>query len=176
MGRRDKPCTYSPTLVHPAALETPTGAAHRYVRRTDRAIDYEYARSRIEAAKQKRDLKARKGQLAERAPDEPTVTETATTPVETTTTQTAPAITSTLTSLITTTSTSTLPPSTVYSGIFTSTVTLPTPTRTQLTFALTTVRTTSTIRATFTRTTTVTPSSVVTPCRAIGGHIGWGRI
>ncbi|KAF2746541.1 hypothetical protein M011DRAFT_425303 [Sporormia fimetaria CBS 119925] len=177
-GKRDKPCTYSPTKIHPAALETPTPAPRkqRYMRRTDRAIDYEYARNRIEAAKLKRDLKADAPRLQERAPDAPTSTLTASTPDSTTVTITAPPVTSTETTLLTTTSTSTLPPATVINGVTTKTITLPTPTRTQLAFAYTTVTSTITIRATFTRTTTVTPRASVTPCRNLGGHIGFGRI
>lgn len=44
---------------------------------------------------------------------------------------------------------STLPPSTVYSGIYTSTITLPTPTRTRHTVSWTTSWTTRTIYATY---------------------------
>ncbi|KAF2869684.1 hypothetical protein BDV95DRAFT_83776 [Massariosphaeria phaeospora] len=178
-GRPDKPCTYSPTLIHPAALETPTGALkfHRYMQR-DRAVDVEYARARIAAAKLRRDQKAQSpaAPLDERAPDAPTITVTAATPASATSTYTAPPLTTTESALATTTTTSRLPPVTVYSGVYTKTVTLPTPTKTQLTFGYTTTTSTITIRATFTRTTTVTPSASLTACRNIGGHIGPGRI
>ncbi|KAF2120805.1 hypothetical protein BDV96DRAFT_683222 [Lophiotrema nucula] len=178
---KDKAATYSPTLIHPAALVTPTGEPskpkkHRYVRKADRAVDIEYARARVEAAKAKRNLRVREAHaVAERAPDAPTSTITAN-PVNATTTATAPAITTTESILASTTSTTTLPPATVYSGVFTSTVTLPTPTKTQLKFTYTTAWTTKTIRATWTRTTTVTPKASVTACKNHGGHWGPWRI
>jgi hypothetical protein len=149
--KRDKPCTYSPTKIHPAALVTPTiiPRVARYAVR-DRAVDVEYARKRIAAAKLKRDLAMRDAGiiLGKRAPDAPTLTITAATPANTTSTITAAPITATLTTAVTTTSSTTLPPVTVYSGIFTATITAPTPTRTKLTFALTTVTSTKSIVAT----------------------------
>ncbi|PSN72804.1 hypothetical protein BS50DRAFT_568407 [Corynespora cassiicola Philippines] len=175
-SKSDKPCTYSPTLIHPAALVSPTGSPmlHRFMRKADRAVDIEYARRRIEAAKLRRDQKAQEAAepVEKRAPDAPTVTVTAETPVNATVTQTAPAITTTEGAMTTTTTTTTMPPSTVYSGIFTSTVTLPTPTKTKVTFAYTSTTSTITIRATFTRTTTITPSASLTACKSLGGHIG----
>lgn len=170
-SKRDKPCTYSPTKIHPAALETPTTIPRRIVRVRDRAVDVEYARQRIAAAKLKRDLNARSpANLNKRAPDAPTTTVTASTPVQTTVTLTAAPVFLTQTQFASSTASTTLPPVTVYSGIFTSTVTAPTPTRTNISFGLTTVRTTKTIFATFTRTTTVIPSASVTACRDRGGH------
>ncbi|KAF2198659.1 hypothetical protein GQ43DRAFT_378079 [Delitschia confertaspora ATCC 74209] len=178
-GKRDKKCTYSPTMIHPKALATPIQKTqkkppHRYVR--DRAVDVEYARQRIEMAKQKRDLKNRAAAkiLEERAPDAPTFTVTADTPVNMTVTYTADTATQTETQLTTTTSSTTLPPVTVYSGVHTQTVVLPTPTRTRFTLSHTTVYTTKTIVATFTKKTTVTPSASLKECRRRGGHY-WGR-
>ncbi|ORY07788.1 hypothetical protein BCR34DRAFT_489155 [Clohesyomyces aquaticus] len=176
---KDKKCTYSPTLLHPAALAsaTPTTKAHRYMRRADRAVDVEYARERIEAAKLRRNLKANAAQLEERAPDAPTLTVTAIIPANTTITYTgSPAITSTETVLTSSTSWTSLPPVTVYSGVFTSTITLPTPTRTRMSFSYSTEWVTKTIYATFTRTTTVTPTASVSACRSQGGHWGYGRM
>ncbi|KAF2189542.1 hypothetical protein K469DRAFT_700748 [Zopfia rhizophila CBS 207.26] len=179
-GHPDKTCTYSPTKLHPAALvsQTPTAKAQRYVRKVDRAVNVEYARSRIEAAKLRRELNARDAaaQLEERAPDAPTTTITAGTPTNTTITYSAPPVTTTESTLASTTVSATLPPVTVYSGIYTSTVTLPTPTKTRLAFTYTTAWTTKTISATWTRTTTVTPTASVTECKKIGGHIGKGRL
>ncbi|KAJ8109549.1 hypothetical protein OPT61_g7381 [Boeremia exigua] len=165
----DKPCRYSPTLLHPAALATPTTLSKgRYMRRSDRVVDYEWARARVEAAKQRRNEKTQG--LQRRAPDAETVTITADTPVTTTSTSTAPATTITDIELVTQTSTSTLPPATIFSGVFTHTTTLPTPTKTRLRIARTTTTKTITWGATFTKHTTVTPSASVTACRKAGGH------
>lgn len=164
----DKPCTYSPTLLHPAALATPTTIPkmHRFMRKSDRKVDYEWARARIEAAKQKRDA----GSLARRAPDAPTTTTTVDTPISTTTTITAAAITTTESVLATVTATSTIPPPTVFSGLFTNTITLPTPTKTKLQLSYATTTKVITFGATFTKTTTVTPSASLTACKQLGGH------
>lgn len=165
----DKPCRYSPTRLHPAALVTPTTIPKaRYMRRSDRVVDYEWARARVEAAKQRRDAKAQG--LQRRAPDSETTTVTAANPVTTTSTSTAPVTTTTETELITQTSTSTLPPETIYSGKYTHTTTLPTPTKTRTTRVWTTTTTTITWGATFTRYTTVTPEASITACKKAGGH------
>ncbi|KAF2996642.1 hypothetical protein E8E13_003113 [Curvularia kusanoi] len=165
----DKPCRYSPTRLHPAALATPTTISKgRYMPRSDRVVDYEWARARVEAAKQKRHAKAQGVQR--RAPDSETTTITAATPVTTTTTSTAPVTTTTETVLITQTSTSTLPPATVFSGVFTQTTTLPTPTKTRLRIGWATTTKTITWGATFTKYTTITPSASVTACKKAGGH------
>ncbi|KAF2691054.1 hypothetical protein K458DRAFT_355509 [Lentithecium fluviatile CBS 122367] len=178
-SKPDKPCTYSPTLLHPEALVTPTAAAkfHRFMKKADRAVDIKYARARIEAAKLKRDQKARDAAapLEKRAPDAPTLTVTASTPVNFTSTYTAAAVTNTESTVVSTTTTFTQPPVTIYSGIFTSTVTAPTPTKTRFSFAYTTSLTTKTIHATWTRTTTITPSASVTACKKRGGHWGSAR-
>lgn len=182
-GRPDKPCKYSPTRIRPAALVTPTGTSQpkskQLLRKsqTDRFVDYNYARSRIEAAKARRDARAQAAApLRERAPDAPTITITAPVPVNTTVTYTAPAITSTESVLVTTTTTSTLPPATIFSGTYTATTTLPVQTKTKFSFIYTTVSSTKTVLATWTYTTTVTPSASVTACKRAGGRIGPGRI
>lgn len=176
-GQPDKPCTFQPTLIHPAALATPTGSPkfHRYVKKADRAVDVEYARRRIEAAKLKRDQKANKAAapLEQRAPDAPTSTITAPIPVNTTITLTASAILETVFS--TSTSTTQLPDVTIYSGIATKTTTLPPVIKTRYTILYSTVSTTKTIRATWTRVTTTTPRASKTACQKLGGHIGSGR-
>ncbi|KAF1930905.1 uncharacterized protein M421DRAFT_418381 [Didymella exigua CBS 183.55] len=165
----DKPCRYTPTRLHPAALATPTTISkQRYMRRTDRPVDYEWARARIEAAKQRRNEKARG--LQRRAPDSATTTITAATPITMTTTVTAEATTTIETVLITSTSTSELPPATVYFGVYTSTTTLPTPTQTYLRLGWATTTSTITWGATFTRYTTVTPSASASACKQAGGH------
>ncbi|XP_014555336.1 hypothetical protein COCVIDRAFT_17081 [Bipolaris victoriae FI3] len=171
-GKPDKPCEYSPTKIHPAALVTPTviPQARRWAPRADRVADVEWVRARIEAAKQKRE--AAKG-LNRRAPDAPTTTVTFQTPVSTTLTQTAAAITTTETVLQSTEVTSTIPPPTVLSGILTRTTTLPTPTKTKVKFSFTTTTTTKTYGATFTRTTTAPPAPSVTECKKHGGHYWW---
>ncbi|CAO2650780.1 Nn.00g020720.m01.CDS01 [Neocucurbitaria sp. VM-36] len=173
-GRPDKPCRHSPTLLHPAALVTPTTIPplHRFVRKSDRVVDYEWARARVEVAKARRDAKAQEAAASHerRAADVPTTTVTYDIPVNTTTTVTAQTTTTTESVLITTTSTSTLPPVTVLSGLLTQTITLPTPTKTKVKF--TSVATTKTVSfgATFTRTKTVTPTASVTACKRQGGH------
>lgn len=176
--KKDKKCTYSPTLLHPAALATPT-AAHRYMRKADRAVDVEYARERIAAAKLKRESKAIAApvQLEERAPDAPTLTVTALNPANTTVTYTASTtVTESYGTITTTTITTSIPPVTLYSGVYTSTITLPTPTKSQVSYSYTTIWTTKTIHATFTRVTTVTPTASVSACRSQGGHYGYGRL
>ncbi|KAJ4296715.1 hypothetical protein N0V90_006763 [Kalmusia sp. IMI 367209] len=174
LHKQDKPCNYSPTLVHPAALETPTGngspSHHRYMRKSDRAVSVAYARARIEAAKARRDQKAQAAHLDKRAPDVPTITINATMPVNATVTITAAAITTTESTAVSTTATITLPPATVYSGVYTVTTTLPTPTKTRLSFTHTTQTTTKTIRATFTKTVVVTPTASLKACKKAGGH------
>ncbi|OAL50290.1 hypothetical protein IQ07DRAFT_423235 [Pyrenochaeta sp. DS3sAY3a] len=172
-GRPDKPCRYSPTLLHPAALVTPTTIPkmHRFMRKSDREVDFEWARARIEAAKARRAEKAEaNAQLERRAPDAPVSTVTFEIPVNTTTTIVAPAVTTTESILLTTTTTSTLPPATVLSGLITQTITLPTPTKTKVKFASATTTKTITFGATFTKTKTVTPTSSVTACKKQGGH------
>jgi hypothetical protein len=175
----DKPCQYTPTLLQAEALVSPTAAPkfHRFIRKSDRAVDIAWARARIDAAKAKRDQMAKDAAapMDKRAPDAPVITITAPTPVNTTVTYTQPPITTTESAIATSTTTTTQPPVTVYSGIFTSTVTGATPTKTRVHFAYTTSVTTKTIRATWTRTTTVTPSASMTACRKRGGHWGSGR-
>lgn len=142
----DKRCTYTPTLIHPKAFST--AKPHRYTRRMDRAVDVEYVRSRIEPAKLKRDLKAKANEIEERAPDAPTLTITAPQAINTTITYTAAGVTTTETDFTTSTASTTLPPSTVYSGKTTSTITLPQKTKTRYTVSYTTQYTTKTIVAT----------------------------
>jgi hypothetical protein len=173
-GHPDKPCKYSPTRIHPAALETPTiiPKLHRFVRKADRAVDIEWARARIEAAKQRRAEMVQEGALPyeRRAPDAPTLTVTGEIPVNTTTTILAPAATTTETVLNSATVTSTLPAPTVFSGLFTNTITLPTPTKTQLTLGFATTTKVITFGGTFTKLTTVTPTTSVSACKNAGGH------
>jgi hypothetical protein len=51
------PWSHTPTLVHPAALKTPTVSPNRYrdTHKSDRALSINYARARIEAARSRRD-------------------------------------------------------------------------------------------------------------------------
>ncbi|KAH8727669.1 hypothetical protein GQ44DRAFT_703607 [Phaeosphaeriaceae sp. PMI808] len=172
-GHPDKPCRYSPTKLHPAAMVTPTKIPkmHRFMRKADRAVDIDWARARIEAAKGRRAEMARgAAPLQRRAPDAPILTVTGSIPVNTTTTIFAPVTTTTETVLLSATTTLTLPPATVLVGLFTSTVTLPTPTKTQLKLSSTTITKVTTFGATFTRYTTVTPTSTVSACKKAGGH------
>jgi hypothetical protein len=173
-GRPDKPCEYTPTRVHAAALETPTviPKLHRFMRKADRAVDIEWARARIEAAKQRRAEMAQEAAAPyeRRAPDAPTLTVTGDVPVNTTTTILAPAATTTETVLTSTTAISTLPAATVISGLFTNTITLPTPTKTQLSLSFATTTNVITFGGTFTKHTTVTPTTSVSACKNAGGH------
>jgi hypothetical protein len=174
----DKPCTYSPTLLHPAAIVSPTSLpkSHRFAR-PDRVVDIEWARARIAVAKAKRNQKARSAAAPfdKRAPDAPTITVTAATPVYTTITYTGLPSTVIESSVLLATAIVTGPPVTVYSGILTHTTTASTPTVTRVRIARTTSVITKTIRATWTRTTTVTPSASMTACTRRGGHWGSGR-
>jgi len=142
------------------------------MRKSDRAVDIEWARARIDAAKQRRAEKAREAAspLERRAPDAPILIVTGDVPVNTTTTIFAQAITTTETVLTSETTTSTLPPATVFSGLVTNTVTLPTPTRTQLKLSWATTTKIITFGATFTKHTTVTPTTSVSACKKAGGH------
>ncbi|RAQ98978.1 hypothetical protein DDE82_008727 [Stemphylium lycopersici] len=169
-GKPDKPCKYSPTKIHPAALETPTHIPkfRRWSRKSDRVADYEWARARVEAAKQRRQ-EAKLG-LQRRAPDAPTTTVTYETPILTTATITADAITTTETVLVTATATTTLPPPTVYSGLLTKTTTLPTPTKTKFKFTYATTTKIVHVETTFTKTKTITPTASVSACKKGGGH------
>lgn len=160
---RDPTCTYTPTGFTIPALAT--GSVRQ--RRADRAVDIAYARRRINAARARRNLPP----LRERAPDEPIVTETASPPVNVTTTFTDPTVSYTETALTTTTAITTPPPVTVYSGVYKSTVTAPTPTETKYTYTKVTRWKTKTIFATWTYKTTVTPTSVIKTCRKKGGYI-----
>ncbi|KAF2832864.1 hypothetical protein CC86DRAFT_364878 [Ophiobolus disseminans] len=173
-GRPDKPCRYSPTKLHPAAMVTPTiiPKMHRFMRKSDRAVDIEWARARFEAAKQRRAEKALEAAapLERRAPDAPILTVTGDIPVNTTTTVLAPASTTVETVLTSETTTSTLPAVTVFSGLYTNTVTLPTPTKTQLKLSFATTTKIITFGATFTKRTTVTPTTSVSACKKAGGH------
>ncbi|OCK85972.1 hypothetical protein K432DRAFT_285796 [Lepidopterella palustris CBS 459.81] len=168
--RPDKRCTYTPTLLHPKALATPTSKRSRAIRVADRrAVDINYARRRFTEAKLRRDAKV-KAVVEERAPDAPTVYVTYSIPINVTSTVTAPDVTTTETDFTTIVTTTTLPPSTVYSGISTTYTTLPTKTETRHTVTYTTISVTHTIYATWTLTKTVTPSASVTACSRKGGH------
>lgn len=139
------------------------------MRKGDREVDYEWARARVEAAKERRSAQAA-GNLQRRAPDAPTITSTGTVPVNVTTTIVAPGITTTESVLLTETSTYTVPPPTVLSGLLTQTTTLPTPTKTRLRLGFATTTKVVTIGAKFTKTTTVTPSATLSACKTQGGH------
>jgi hypothetical protein len=173
-GHPDKPCKYSPTRLHPAALVTPTviPKLHRFMRKADRAVDIQWARARIEAAKQRRAVMAHEGAAAHerRAPDAPTLTVIDDIPINATTTILAPATNTTETILTSATVTSTLPAATVFSGLYTNTITLPTPTKTQLKLGFATTTKVITFGGTFTKHTTVTPTTSVSACKNAGGH------
>lgn len=142
---------------------------HRFIRKGDREVDYEWARARVEAAKERRAAQAR-GDLQRRAPDAPTTILTASQPVNVTTTIMAPAITTTESVLLTASSTFTVPAPTVLSGLITRTTTLPTPTKTKTYLDFTTTTKVLTIGAKLTRTTTVTPAATLIACKKEGGH------
>jgi hypothetical protein len=163
----DKPCKYRPTLITPAALATPTTIPifHRWIKKGDRAVDVEWARARIEAAKERR-----AGRLGRRAPDVPTTTLTVDTPITKTATMTAAATTEIEVVEVDETITSTIPAPTVLKGLLTLTTTLPTPTKTKVKKAKTTTTKVITIGATITKTKTVTPEAAVTACKKNGGH------
>jgi hypothetical protein len=173
-GRPDKPGQYSPTRLHPAALVTPTSIPkmHRFMRKVDRSVDYDWARDRIQAAKQRRAEQVQQvdASLERRTPDAPTSTITAEVPVSTTTTILAPATTTFETVLVPATSTSTLPPATFVSGLITNTITLVAPTTTRLQVSFATTTKVITFGATFTKYTTVTPTNSVSACKNAGGH------
>jgi hypothetical protein len=158
-------------------LATPTKSPkfHRYAKKADRAVDIEYARNRIEAAKLKRDHKANivAAPFEKRAADAPTSTVIAPTPASTTVTVTAAPVLETV--FGTTTTLFQLPDVTVFSGIAKSTKTLPTVIKTRYIVQYTTAYTTKTIKATWTRTTTTTPAATKTACKKLGGHIGSGK-
>ncbi|KAH7080371.1 hypothetical protein BKA63DRAFT_407796 [Paraphoma chrysanthemicola] len=156
------------TLVTPTIIPK----LNRFVRRADRAVDIEWARARVEAAKQKRAEKARRAAspLERRAPDAPTLTVTGDVPVNTTTTILAPASTTYETVLLSATTTSTLPPVTLVSGLYTNTVTAPIPTKTKVSLSFTSTTKVITFGATFTKYTTVTPTTSVSACKKAGGH------
>ena len=173
----DKSADYSPTMVHPAALETSTivasTAPYRIVRKSDRAVPVAYARARIDAAKARRARRANQGLLAKRAADLPTITVNAATPVNATVTVTTDATTTTESTAVSSTQTITLSPVTVYAGgysLYTAVTTLPTPTKTRMKFIHKTIRTTKTYIATFTKTAVVTPSASVEACKNAGGY------
>lgn len=170
----DKPLTWSPSLVHPEALATPMAEAiaQHMATGADREVDYEWARARVEAAKQRRDanLRGRKA-LQRRAADKPTVTVSVKTNLQTTTViKYAPAVIVTRTKFSSSTSTSTLPPATVFSGQYTSTRTMPTPTTTKVGLTTATKLSTKTVGATFTNKVTVTPPALAASCKAQGGR------
>jgi hypothetical protein len=166
-GKPDKPCKYRPTLLTPAALATPTTIPtfHRWIKKGEREVDYEWARARIEAAKERR-----AGRLGRRAPDAPTTTLTVDTPITATATTTAAPTTEIETVEVEQIITSTIPPPTVLKGLLTLTTTLPTPTRTKVKKAKTTTTEVKTIGRTLTKTKTVTPAASVTACKKQGGH------
>lgn len=175
--KEDKSADYSPTIVHPAALETPistaSSAKYRIVRKSDRAVPVSYARARIQAAKARRARRANMGQLIKRAADLPTITVKATEPVNATVTVTTSATTTTESTAVSTTKTITLSPVTVYVGgygVITTVTTLSTPTKTRMKFVHKTVRTTKTYKATFTKTVVVTPSASAEACKSAGGY------
>lgn len=171
----DKPCNYSPTKVHPIALETQTPSnSYRVLRKSDRAVPVAYARARIEAAKARRARGADIARIDKRAADLPTITIVATMPVNATVTVTAYPVTTTESTAVSTTATITLPPVTVFSGIYTAVTTLPTPTKTRIMFVHKTIRTTKTFGATFTKTVVVTPSASLEACQENGGRFGDG--
>jgi hypothetical protein len=133
---------------------------HRFMRKADRVVDYEWARARVEAAKQRRAGLARDAGVPfeRRTPDASTFTVL------------VPANTTTETVLIFATTTSTLPPATVVSGLFTNIITLATPIKIQFQFSFTSTTKVVTFGATFTKYTTVTPTNSVSACKNAGGH------
>lgn len=167
--RRDKPMQFHPTRVRVAAQETPTKApgSQRHWKKSDREVNYEWARSRIEAAKQRRDANA----IQRRAADAPTLTITVASnfPSKTITSY-APTVTVTESKLLTQTTTSTLPAATTYKGKYTYTVTLPAPTKTKLRWVTETKTKTYTWGTTYTDYVIVTPPAVAASCRGQGGN------
>jgi hypothetical protein len=103
--------------------------------RPDPLIHYHPKRFHPEVLEDKNYLRRARFQrrdLDKRAPDAPTITITASPPVNTTTTITGPTVTDTLSTSVITTSYTNLPDSTVKSGTYTVTTTLPTPTYTKV--------------------------------------------
>ena len=171
----DKPCSYSPTKVHPIALETSIPPnSFRIPRKSDRAVPIAYARARIEAAKARRAQGVDAARIDKRAADVPTITIDAGVPVNATVTVTAYPYTTTESTAVSITATVTLPPVTVYSGIYTAVTTLATPTKTRVVFVHKTIRTTRTFGATFTKTVVATPSGSLEACKEKGGRFGDG--
>ncbi|OJD37605.1 p-loop containing nucleoside triphosphate hydrolase [Diplodia corticola] len=171
-SKHDPTCTYTPTRVSVAALQT---GAVRVRNAIDTPMDPNVARRMIREARLRRGMsipeRLNERELDERAPDEATVVVTADTVVNTTVTHTAAPSTTTETVLTTQTVSSTLAPSTVYSGKTTATITAPTPTKTRTSISYTTITAIKTLYKTWTYTTTVTPTASVKACSSQGGHI-----
>lgn len=172
-SKHDPPATYTPTMVTVAALQS--GSAVRARTIEDRPIDPNVARRMIREARARRGLpipeRLNERELDERAPDEATVFVTAETPANLTITHTAPASTITDTTVTTQTVSTTAPPSTVYSGRTTLTITAPTPTKTTTKTQYTTLTQIKTLYKTWTYTTTFTPTESAQACTSQGGHI-----
>ncbi|KAK5004991.1 hypothetical protein LTR28_008244, partial [Elasticomyces elasticus] len=174
-GRPQQPdptCTIVPTKI---AL--PTGL---YIgKRGDRAVDVTIAKRRFADARLRAAAAAavQARDLVGRSADVQTVTSTASVAVNTTTTVTAG--TSTVTNIVITTSTAliTAPPSTIVSGVASSTVTAATPTKVVVRIEYTQIYVTKTMAQTWTLTKTVTPTASATACKRQGGHFGngWGN-
>ncbi|KAK4984633.1 hypothetical protein LTR50_006483 [Elasticomyces elasticus] len=172
-GRPQQPdptCTIVPTKI---AL--PTGL---YIgKRGDRAVDVTIAKRRFADARRRAPAAVQARDLVGRSADVQTVTSTASVAVNTTTTVTAG--TSTVTNIVITTSTAliTAPPSTIVSGVASSTVTAATPTKVVVRIEYTQIYVTKTMAQTWTLTKTVTPTASATACKRQGGHFGngWGN-
>ncbi|KAF2166072.1 hypothetical protein M409DRAFT_66957 [Zasmidium cellare ATCC 36951] len=162
--------------VIPTIIPIPRGLKIN-AKRADKPVPIEYARKRFESARAakartEQELAARDNNLAVRSPDAPTITITAQTAVNSTTT--IYASTSTITDVTLTTSTAliTNPPSTIKQGVLTKTITIPPKTKTITRIGYTVSYKTKTMSLTWTRTTTVTPTAQVTACKRKGGHFG----
>ena len=113
--------------------------------------------------------------LVGRSADSSAITVAAPTPVNSTTTVTGPATTFVVPTTVTSTVSITAPPATVKTGVYTSSTTEPTPTRTKLSYTAITTTSTKTINLIWTYTTKVTPTASATSCRHRGGHFIWPR-
>ncbi|KAK4494328.1 hypothetical protein PRZ48_014626 [Zasmidium cellare] len=165
----DPECRIIPTII-----PIPKGLKIN-AKRADKPIPIESARKRFEsvrAAKARTEQLSERNNIAVRSPDAPTITLTASTAINSTTT--IYASTSTITDVTLTTSTAliTNPPSTIKQGVLTTTITAKPKTKTITRIGYTVTYRTKTMSLTWTRTTTVTPTAQATSCKRKGGHFG----
>lgn len=176
----DPPCRFIPKHI-------PLPFGLNIFPRGDKPVDVEYVRKRFEnhrAAKaraaaeqiQAEAAPKSKRQMVKREADDPTVTVTADSAVNTTTTVTGEPTTITDLEITSSTIYTTLPPETVQYGTKTNVITAPTPTDTVQKIAYTRDYATKTWAVTWTRTVTTTPEVTAADCKRQGGHFGpiWG--